>query len=45
MKGLGHVLGVIAVAGAASLLAAGISNDFYLRIGFMMCGSSRRRMY
>lgn len=32
-----HPLAIIAIAGIAAALAATVGNDYYLRIGFMMC--------
>ncbi|MDR1967772.1 MAG: branched-chain amino acid ABC transporter ATP-binding protein/permease [Burkholderiaceae bacterium] len=37
MKKLAHPLGVVVVALALALIAGQIHNDYYLRIGFMMC--------
>jgi branched-chain amino acid transport system permease protein len=37
MKGLVHLCGVLAVALTLAFVAGQISNDYYLRIGFMMC--------
>jgi branched-chain amino acid transport system permease protein len=32
-----HLIAVVAIAAGAAALAAAIGNDYYLRIGFMMC--------
>jgi len=37
MNGLKHLAGVAAIALALTAVAGSISNDYYLRIGFMMC--------